>query len=105
MPRKIKTKYTLRPDGRIVATKTINGKRKYFYGSSDEEIEAQIEAALHPENKKATCEEIAEAWWEKKEKELSVNTVRGYICAKNRFVERFGEEPISNAPRRIYMPS
>jgi hypothetical protein len=30
MARKIKTKYTLRKDGRIMATKTYDGNKKYF---------------------------------------------------------------------------
>ena len=34
-----KTKYTLRSDGRIVLTKTIDGKRVSFYGKNDREVE------------------------------------------------------------------
>ena len=34
-----KTKYTLRADGRIVLTKTIDGKRVCFYGQTDREVE------------------------------------------------------------------
>ncbi|MFR5420845.1 MAG: hypothetical protein ACLTG4_02075 [Oscillospiraceae bacterium] len=34
-----RTKYTLRKDGRIVLSDTINGERKYFYGKTDKEVE------------------------------------------------------------------
>lgn len=34
-----RTKYTLRKDGRIVLSDTINGDRKYFYGKTDKEVE------------------------------------------------------------------
>ena len=34
-----RTKYTLRKDGRIVMTKTIEGKRVSFYGQTDRDVE------------------------------------------------------------------
>ena len=36
-----RTKYTLRSDGRIVMTKTIEGKRVCFYGQTDKEVESK----------------------------------------------------------------
>ena len=96
MPKKIKTKYTLRDDGRIVATKTINGKRKYFYGSSDEDIERQIEEALHPKEPVITFQMAADDWWMDKEYKLSPNSRCGYRAIKNRLCEEFGDYPIKD---------
>ena len=93
-----KTKYTRRADGRIVRTETIDGKRVYFYGRTDEEVDAKYAAYITPPAR--TLADIAADWWEKKEPELSVNTVRGYQCAKNRIVEDFGKRPCSDISAR-----
>lgn len=95
-----KSKYTIRSDGRIVRTETINGERKYFYGHSDAEVDRKYEEFIR--GRKKTLEDIADAWWEKKEPELSVNTVRGYSCAKNRVVSDFGSRECKDiTPREI----
>ena len=82
-----KTKYTLRKDGRIVMTKTIEGKRVSFYGASDREVEQKYADYLKAEPKKSkpkvrTFDKVAEDWWERKEPELSPNSVsqfRSYV--------------------------
>lgn len=92
-----KTKYTMRSDGLIVLTEVIEGKRKYFYGHSDAEVEkkrdaykAQLEAVPV-----VTFESIADAWWEKHQEDLSPNTLHGYVVAKKRCVDEFGENDIA----------
>ena len=72
--KKPKTKYTLRADGRIVRTEIIDGKRKYFYGRTDEEVDAKYAAYINPPVPANTLKTIAEAWWSKKESTLSPNT-------------------------------
>ena len=82
-----KTKYTLRKDGRIVMTKTIEGKRVSFYGQTDKEVEQKYADYLKAEPKKSkpkvrTFDKVAEEWWERKEPELSPNSVsqfRSYV--------------------------
>ena len=93
-----KTKYTRRADGRIVRTETIDGKRVYFYGRTDEEVDAKYAAYIAPPAR--TLADIAAEWWEKKEPELSVNTVRGYQCAKNRIVDEFGKRECKDITAR-----
>jgi hypothetical protein len=72
-----KTKYTLRKDGRIVMTKTIEGKRVCFYGQTDKEVEQKYENYLKAKAQKRkpkvrTFDKVAEDWWEEKEPELSI---------------------------------
>ena len=93
---KKKTRYTMRSDGIIVASKTYDGKRKYFYGHSDPEIDQKIadfERQREEESKHHSrlFEEIADEWWEWKQKEISPNTYNGYKVAKERAVEQFGQ--------------
>lgn len=86
------TKYTLRADGRIMRTETINGKRKSFYGHSDEEVNAKYNAFIAQLNATRTLKNIAEDWWEAKQATISPNTFNGFKTAKNRVVEDFGEK-------------
>lgn len=108
MPRKIRTKYTLRADGRIVMTKTYKGVRKHFYGKSDSEVEAKFEAykAQVDNGRNAPIRkfsEVAEAWWEKKEPTLSPNSVSGYVVLKNRASDAFGDYPVNEiTPQMVY---
>lgn len=100
MPKKIKTKYHLRPDGRIETTKVYDGKQKHFYGHSDEEIDAKIaeyEAALKAEE---NLDKLAERWWSAKEPTLSPNTVCGYKAAIKRITEHFKDVPVKDVSVR-----
>ena len=81
-----RTKYTLRKDGRIVLSDTINGERKYFYGKTDKEVEQKRDDYIRECEKHAneaagkgrTFEAVAADWWEQCEPRLSPNTVCGY---------------------------
>ena len=91
-----KTKYTRRSDGNIVMTKTINGKRKFFYGKSDEDVEKKLadyiaSLTAEPEKTVRTFEQVADAWWEEKEPEISIGSVRVYRARKNAAVDAFGK--------------
>jgi len=95
-----KTKYTRRSDGRIVLTKTIDGKRVQFYGKSDREVEAKLHSYIlthgnePPKPKCRTFAKVAEDWWEKKEPELSPNTVRNYRAIYKIVSKHFGKTPV-----------
>ena len=99
---KRKTKYTMRPDGLIVLSKTINGKRRYFYGRTDAEVEKKYLDALKEEDERQhrTFKPVAELWWEEKEPQLSPNSVRAFRAGYHAAVDRFGEERIAEITSR-----
>ena len=94
-----KTKYTLRSDGRIVMTKTIGGKRVSFYGKSDRDVEQKYSEYIRtPQKPKPKCRnfaQCAEDWWEGKEPELSVGSIRVYRARYNEIKGYFGTTPVS----------
>lgn len=99
-----RTKYTLRKDGRIVLSDTINGERKYFYGKTDKEVEQKRDDYIRECEKRANeaadkgraFEAVADDWWEQCEPRLSPNTVCGYRTAKNRAVDAFGDQYVTD---------
>ncbi len=90
----IKTKYTLRSDGRIVRTEVISGERKYFYGRSDEEVDEKYRQFIQNAGAPVLMKELIEKWWEKKEPEISPNTVSGFKTAEKRLIDAFGSSPV-----------
>lgn len=89
-----RTKYTLRKDGRIVMTKTIEGKRVSFYGQTDKEVEQKYENYLKAKPKKSkpkvrTFDKVAEEWWAEKEPELAIGSVRVYRARYNEVSDEF----------------
>lgn len=102
-----KTKYTLRKDGTIEMVKTMpDGKRKHFYGHSDDEVESKYTEALNAlkgDPKCHTFEYFADAWWEKKEKTISPNSKNNYRIAKKRAVDEFGDKLVCDiTPQDVY---
>ena len=95
--RKKKSQYTIRPDGLIVMSKTIDGKRRYFYGHTDKEVEAKYEAAIKKTEAPTarTFKQVADAWWEEKEETVSPNSVHGMKTGKKYAVEVFGDKPVT----------
>ena len=95
-----KTKYTRRADGRIVLTKTIDGKRVSFYGQSDREVEAKLHSYILTKDSKPkkpkcrTFDKVAEDWWEKKESELAVGSVRVYRARVKEIADYFKNTPV-----------
>lgn len=96
MAKKIKSKYTVRKDGRICRTETIGGERKYFYGKTDEEVDAKYDAYIGKLEAPITMSGLIDEWWEKKEKEISDNTYSGFNTAKNRIKSAFGDWRVSD---------
>ena len=95
-----KTKYTIRADGRIVMTKTIDGKRVSFYGQTDREVESKYQAYLHTEHEPPkpnvrTFSQVAEGWWELKEPDLSIGSVRVYRARYKEISDHFGKLPVN----------
>ena len=105
---KRKTKYTLRKDGIIELTKVIAGKRKHFYGKTDEEVEAKRDAYIAslnaaPETKVRTFAEVADAWWEKKEPKLSPNSLSSFQARLKEVKTEFGEIPVDEITAQMIL--
>lgn len=95
---------TKRADGRLVRaiTDPRTGKRKYFYGTTEREINAQImEYTAKIENGRP-FKEVAEEWWKDAEPSLAYQTAKVYKPAIKRAVEEFGEFSIRDIkPRNL----
>lgn len=85
-----------RKDGYYTVTKTINGKRVFFYGVTRMEALKKAEAQLRIEEEGYTFEEVAEAWEEHHFPTLVWNTQKQYRPALKRAVAEFGEDLIAD---------
>ena len=95
-----KSKYTVRSDGRIMMTRTIDGKRVSFYGASDREVEQKYADYLKAPTqfskpKVRNFAQCAEDWWEEKEPELSPNSVRNYKALYQFVRDYFNKAPVN----------
>lgn len=100
-----KSKLKPRSDGRFCKSITDkNGKRIYFYGASEREINKKI---LEYERKKAsgrTFSEIADEWWNDVYEDLAPQTLKGYKPAYARAIDFFGKTNIKEIePRDILL--
>lgn len=105
--KKIRTKYTLRSDGRIQLAETIDGKRKFFYGASDEECERKrdeyISSLRGTGHSSHELLFFADKWWTAKEPALSPSSVGNFRKAYERVTEAFGQQPVAEiTPQEIY---
>lgn len=109
MPRKPKSRYHLRPDGRYEAKRRYKGNVKHFYGASDREIDAKIQewkAQIDDgrAGKIRLFEEVAADWWEKTEPKISPNTVGGYLAGKKKALQEFEGVPVNEiTSQEIYL--
>ena len=86
-----------RADGRYQRSITDkNGKRIYFYGTSERELNQKILAYTEAQQKGRTFGEVAEQWWDEAEPLLAVQSIKSYKPAKTRCIEFFGDTPITN---------
>lgn len=84
-----------RSDGRYQRSITDkNGKRVYFYGMSERELNRKIMEYQEAQARCRTFGEIADLWWGEAYEQLASQTVKGYKPALARAVEEFGEDPI-----------
>lgn len=93
-----KQKAKERSDGRLCKTITDprTGKRKYFYGKTQRELNKKI---LEYENKLEsgrTFGELSELWWNEAEQDLASQTVGGYRACLKRANENYGDIPIKD---------
>ena len=110
-----RNKYKTRSDGRRVTSRSYKDfgpslytGKKYFYGSSDEEVDQKIadfEKSMMelPDQEARNFEYYARLWYDRKDKELSPSTMKGYDSHYKGLVEEFGVLPVDQitAPRII----
>ncbi len=90
-----KSKLKPRKDGRY--QKSIidkNGKRIYFYGSSEREINKKILEYEEKQQIGRRFSEVADEWWEEAEPRLAGQSICVYKPALRRALEHFGDLPI-----------
>ena len=95
---------TKRSDGRLVKSITDprTGKRKYFYGTTEREINKKIMEYTDKIEDGRPFKEVAEEWWESAEPNLAKQTVKVYKPALARAVEALGDVSIREIkPRDI----
>lgn len=86
-----------RADGRYQRSITDkNGKRIYFYGSSERELNQKILAYTEAQQKGRTFGEVADEWWGDAVSSLAHQTVRGYASSYERALTEFGHLRITN---------
>ncbi|MBO7273259.1 MAG: site-specific integrase [Clostridia bacterium] len=91
-----------RADGRVCKTMTDHrtGKRVYFYGKTEREVNRKILEYQSKVEDGRTFKEVADEWWEEAEPALSPNSVSGYRVAYRRAVEEFGDDSIKDITAR-----
>lgn len=90
-----KGKMYRRPDGLYEKVITINGKRVYFRGKTEKEVERKM---LEYNERRETGEPfstVAEEWKEEHFPKLSPNSLSNYTPAFNRAVDYFDDTPIA----------
>lgn len=81
---------------------------KHFYGKTDDEVDASIDAfekSLNaaPAVKSKTVEEIADEWWEEKQKHISLNSMTSYTAKVGEIKRVLGDIPINElTTQRIF---
>ncbi len=83
------SKYSKRKDGLYVANRTINGKRKVFYGRTCKEVDEKIRAYQEDVQKGAKFPERADEWERQREPHISESTRKAYAYAVRRLQEAF----------------
>lgn len=86
-----------RADGRYQRSITDkNGKRIYFYGTSEREVNRKILEYQESQDKGRTFKHLANEWWEDAKTNLAYQTVRGYTSSYERALDEFGSYSITD---------
>ena len=82
-----------RKDGlyRQTITDKNTGKRLYFYGNTEREVNRKIFEHQEHAERGLTFAEVAQQWWMLETNNLSPSTVKGYGLSLNKVVEYFGD--------------
>lgn len=94
---------TKRKDGRLCKTITVNGRKIYFYGKTQKEINQKMLAYNEKQEKGSLFEEIAWEWWDVTEPRLAYQTGSSYKTPLKRLCSSFKDTPIKEIkPKDIY---
>lgn len=90
------SKTTRRKDGRLVKSYVDQrtGKRIYFYGKTEREITQKMLEYEKKNEHGRTFREVADEWWNLRERNWAVQTIKVYKPAHARAVEYFADMPI-----------
>lgn len=84
-----------RADGLIERCRTINGKKRHFYGRTAREVQAKIDAAIAEaatiKEKGESFRTVAEDFWRDKEPRIKYGTRRGYRHKVELAIAWFGD--------------
>ena len=93
-----------RADGRLVKTMTDprTGRRVYFYGKTEREINRKIMEYSRKVENGRTFQEVSDEWWEEAYSSLAYQSQKAYKPAKKRADIHFGDIPLKDIkPRDI----
>ena len=87
-----------RSDGRLVKSITDprTGKRVYFYGHTEREINKKIMEYSAKSEKGRTFAEVAADWWEEAESDLAYQSIKTYKPAMKRVLAEFGGDTMKD---------
>ena len=95
---------TKREDGRIVKTMTDpkTGKRVYFYGKNDREVNRKIMEYTRKAEEGRSFAEVARDWWRVHEPTLAEQSKRSYRRAMDLILEELGDQSVLDiTPKEI----
>lgn len=84
-----------RKDGRWQEAVTINGRRKYFYGSSKAEVLKKIRAYTEEESRGPALSKIADKWYEYRREQVRYKTAESYARPLAEIKAEFGDVDIT----------
>lgn len=91
-----KGKMYRRPDGLYEKVIKFNGKRLYFRGKTEKEVERKILEYQQKSERGKPFSEVASDWFDEHEGTLAPNSLNNYRPAFRRAVEFFGDNPIND---------
>jgi len=89
-----------RPDGRYQKAITIDGKKQFFYGKTQAEVNKKILAYEKKKEQGRTFEEVAEEWKSPYYQSLAYGSLRSVEPAVKRAIKEFQDKPIKSITAR-----
>ena len=94
--------FTLRKDGRYVATYTDKKGRHHLYDKDPEQLYKKLQAAQQPKEKQIpTFREIAEGWERQHREEITQRTWTNYDPHYKEILTRHGDKPIEEVTAQL----
>ncbi len=81
-----------RADGRYAKSIVIKGKKQFFYGKTQAEVNKKILDYKTKEENGKTFREVAELWWDEHSPTLAYSSIRYYQAPYKNAVDEFGDD-------------